>query len=54
MAEKIKITQKEFEEIYDIEKPVQEVKEESTPNASFEEFTEYFDEKEYKKMKENG
>ncbi len=52
MAEKIKITRKEVDDIYDIEEP----KEEAQPteaNATFEEFTEYYDEKELKERKQD-
>ncbi len=54
MSDKIKITKEELEDIYDIqESPTDKPKdskqkEESSANATFEEFTEYFDEKELK------
>ncbi len=52
--EKIKITQKEIDELYDIEKTEEVPVEENIANATFEEYTDYFDKKENKEMKENG
>ncbi len=57
MAEKIKITQKEINELYEVIKDIPDAEVEidnaNRPNATFEEFTEYFDEKQLKEKK-NG
>ncbi len=47
MPEKIKITKAEIAELYDITDDKQEVKEESNANATFEEYTQDYDEKEW-------
>ncbi len=52
--EKIKITQKELEETYDIEKPKEEVKETSEANATVEEYTTEYDEKELKEWRKEN
>ncbi len=57
--DKIKITQKEIDELYDISQDKQEsdkvVKDdEISPNATFEEVTEIYDKKQMKEFMENG
>ncbi len=56
MPEKISITRKEIEELYDItdDEPKEEKKEESTANATFEEFTERYDKNQIAVEEEDG
>ncbi len=54
MPEKIKITKKEIDEIYDIEDDQKVENLEVTKNAEYEEFTEYYDEKQLKERRENA
>ncbi len=60
MVEKIKITRKEIDELYDIEDAGLDavvdkvVKEDDNKNFTFEEYTEYIDNKSSKEFKENA
>ncbi len=55
MPDKIKISRKEIEDMYDIEEEEKKVETVNvSANADYEEFTEYYDEKQLKERKENA
>lgn len=60
MPEKIKITRKEIDELYDITQdeeltpPIVDEITDDMKNATFEEYTELYDKKQEKEMKENA